>query len=92
MLCPISVAKGGNVHSTKILKLDHLHSILSIHRANYFASTDASERYTNIASGCVALAGFLCWLRANECFSLRLGDLQLVPPGAESFQSLKSLN
>lgn len=43
-------------------------------------SLSVADRYSLVAAQCIDFAGYLGWLRANECFSLRVSDIELIEP------------
>ena len=61
----------------------HSHVVaLQAHRTTLLVNRNLSleDRYQIVAAQCMDFAGYLAWLRSNECFSLRVSDVELIEP------------
>ena len=52
------------------------------------SQTSLYQQYTLVAAQCVELIAWLGWLRSTELFSLRLSDVELVPPSQGAIYGL----
>ena len=77
----IGARLGTESRPSQALNYHHIHWNQN-HRAKLINSNPSLQiQYDLVAAQCVELLAWLGWLRASETFSMRMSDVELVPPG-----------